>query len=387
MNLLCIKCGRGFSVTTEQFGTRGKCPHCNATVLVPHLNTAERKKGTPLKTPQRWIDRSFSGIIAVVMHLLVFGILAMTPWRRPLSGTFGVGDEVQIGTLPRQRLLTSEFEKLDLQTSDLKDSTDALDTLSLEWLNTPIAPESVSSMTIAGAESGGQQNEAVRDLTIQLTDGDSGGGQESFTDMVSRLKKQGLDIVILFDSTLSMGGELNEVKNQIRSMGGVLFKLVPQTRIGICAYRDEGDEFVTKGLPLTDDLGELVGFLSRFEAKGGGDKPEAVDEGLRWVLENNEFRDDARKVILVFGDAPPHANRRDDCLKLATDFRRTGGIVSTVTCRNTKPLEEFVEIAQLGGGESFLTSDQRQIMSRLVVLVFGSQHQEKVLELFRLLDD
>jgi hypothetical protein len=183
-----------------------------------------------------------------------------------------------------------------------------------------------------------------------------------------------------------MGGEINQIKERINEIGRILFQLVPKTRISICAYRDRTSNYVVKGLPLTGDLGELVGFLSQFDAGGGGDDPEAVDEGLRWVIENNEFRQTARKVILIFGDQPPHAGHQVDCLKFATDFRRSGGIISTITCRNTKPLKEFVEIAQLGGGEAFLTNDHRQIMSRLIVLMFGSKHREKVLELFKLLE-
>jgi hypothetical protein len=33
-----------------------------------------------------------------------------------------------------------------------------------------------------------------------------------------------------------------------------------------------------------------------------------------------------------------------------------------------------------------LTSDQRQIMTQLMVLVFGSEHRAKVLEAFKLLE-
>ena len=39
----------------------------------------------------------------------------------------------------------------------------------------------------------------------------------------------------------------------------------------------------------------------------------------------------------------------------------------------------------MGGGEAFLTTDERQIMTQLMVLVFGSRYREKVVEAFRLL--
>ena len=144
---------------------------------------------------------------------------------------------------------------------------------------------------------------------------------------------------------------------------------------------------MVKGLPLTSSLNEVVDYLADIQAGGGGDEPEAVDQGLRWTIEKNSFRRRARKVIMVFGDAPPHAGRMDECLLLASNFRKKqGGVVSTVTCRGEELMGEFVEIAQLGGGEAFLTRDEREIMSKLIVLVFGSQHKTKVLEAFDLME-
>ena len=89
----------------------------------------------------------------------------------------------------------------------------------------------------------------------------------------------------------------------------------------------------------------------------------------------------------MFGDAPPHAENLSDCLTIASDFaRQQKGIVSTVTCRSPIRLPEFVEIAQMGGGEAFLTVEERQIITELMILVFGSQYRDKVVEAFRLLD-
>jgi hypothetical protein len=79
--------------------------------------------------------------------------------------------------------------------------------------------------------------------------------------------------------------------------------------------------------------------------------------------------------------------RQKACLEHARTFRmQHKGIVSTVTCREPQPLPEFYEIAVAGGGEAFLTTDQRQIMTQLMVLVFGSQHRGKVLEAFKMLE-
>ena len=208
----------------------------------------------------------------------------------------------------------------------------------------------------------------------------SGGGWEG---MIQKLRRNGLDIVITFDSTGSMSGEINEVKRQIGRIGETLTKLVPRVRIGICTYRDKDDEYLVKGLPLTNDILQVQSYLDDIYASGGGDQPEAVHAGLAWPMENNNFHARARKVILLFGDAPPHRAAKTRCLELASDFNaQQDGIVSTVTCRSNERIPEFVEIAQMGGGEAFLTSDERQIMTQLLVLVFGSRYREKVLEAF-----
>ena len=144
---------------------------------------------------------------------------------------------------------------------------------------------------------------------------------------------------------------------------------------------------MVKGIPLTDNLGEIVKFLEDVTAGGGGDDPEAVHAGLEWSINQNQFRPKARKIILLFGDAPPHLADKDFCLRISSEFRRKQqGVVSTVTCHSEERLPAFIEIAQMGGGEAWLTRNEREIMSQLMILVFGSKHREKVLEAFDLLD-
>jgi hypothetical protein len=215
---------------------------------------------------------------------------------------------------------------------------------------------------------------------------EGGGGWEG---MVQRLRRSGLEIVIVFDSTGSMGGEINEVKKQVRRIGNALLKLVPKTRISIVTYRDEASGYVVLEpiLPLTGDIQLVDQYLDPIHANGGGDHEEAVQAGLRAAIEQNEFRSGSRKVVLLFGDAPPHARDQAECLRLAQDFNKQNkGVVSTVTCRNRSRLKEFVEIAQVGGGEAFLTTDEQQIVTQLMVLVFGSQYRGKVIEAFELME-
>ena len=385
MNILCSKCQKHFSITAEQLGTRGKCPHCRATIVLPKSARAAGTDYRQLEPPSFWMQNALCGISALILHLLALCVLSLVPWGEFSEGSVGDGVEIMIGQLPQRTLVESpeeDFEPIEIENLATEEFSDSLDA----ELFAPSVSGSLSqqeNISNLFSPSGGSSNP----LEVQTIHESSvmAGGNQDFGTLVTKLKKDGLDIVITFDSTGSMQGEIDQVKNQIGRIGSVLFKLIPKTRISICTYRDTGDTYIVKGLPLTDNLDEVVLYLEQVTAAGGGDKPEAVDHGLDWSINKNKFRRQARKVILLFGDAPPRASRNARCLKLASDFRKQGGVVNTVTCRNEKCMEEFISIAQIGRGESFLTRNQREIMSRLMVLVFGSQHQKKVLEAFDLM--
>lgn len=248
---------------------------------------------------------------------------------------------------------------------------------------------------------------------VSLLDGlasvDAGGIDEGlegeFGDRIRYARTHGLDIVLLFDSTGSMGAEIDEVKQRIHSIGTTLLEKIPSTRISLVTYRDyvhqrpgpngrrrrrgpgrRGPEpYVVKGITLTGRLSDFDRFLIGVTAGGGGDHPEAVLEGLKWAIERNAFSAKSLKVILIFGDAPPHPRDVRRCLELAKMFRRRQqGTISTITCRMPQPLQEFYEIARAGGGEAHTLEHTRWLLQELLVLTFGSDHRENVLEFFDL---
>ena len=385
MQLSCVHCGKPFQISSDQLGRRGRCPHCQGTILLPEaLGPSAAEPATP-REPIRWRENSISFLTSLVFHMLLFLIFAPISWEEIGSG--GGGQDVWIGDLASRKLAKPQADEF-AAVAEPAPKTDPAEEEMLEVVpplepsddSEPEARVAVVAPSLSGSNSG---TEGSFDLgTVSAGGGDAG----NWNGFVQNLRQSGLDIVICFDSTGSMGGEIREVKEQIRRIGEALFKLIPKTRISICTYRDAGDEYVAKGLPLTDDLQEVERYLAGIEADAGGDRPEAVHAGLRWSVENNRFRPAARKVILLFGDAPPHRQNLQECLTIASDFaRQQKGIVSTVTCRLGVRLSEFEQIAQMGGGEAFLTSDERQIMTQLMVLVFGSRYREKVIDALRLL--
>ncbi len=384
MQLSCVHCGHAFSITADQLGGRGSCPHCRGEIQLPRAEEDLAEEGG-LEHPGSWLENSISFMGSAIFHLILLVIISIIPeWGR--EGLPGNTEQVMIGNLPNIQLNEPTNEQLTQpENTQHQRQPESLD--ELEQIEPPSADRETDTLddfkpttvSLSGASS-------FNDLGAVSVS--SIGGSGDWTGMIQRLRRHGLDVVLAFDSTGSMGGEIKQVKAHIGRIGSALVKLVPGTRLSICTYRDKDDEYLVKGLPLTNDLQKVQSYLDDIFASGGGDHEEAVQEGLYWSINKNQFRPRSRKVILVFGDAPPHAQDLDTCKRLARDFKsQHKGVVSTVTCRaDDGHLPAFVEIAQMGGGEAFMTRDKRQIMTQIMVLVFGSEYRSKVVEAFKLLE-
>ena len=185
----------------------------------------------------RWMENSLSGDGAVIMHLLQLALLPMLLWRNFSTGEGGEGVKIMIGRLSREQLVDTPTDKL--QPMELENPTESLSVEVLEnvmFSPTELNPLADNSLDLnLGAISGG----ARRSFEIQSENQSSilAGGSEEFGKMISRLQKDGLDIVIVFDSSGSMKGELDQVKSKIQRIGGALAQMIPKTRIGVCTAR------------------------------------------------------------------------------------------------------------------------------------------------------
>lgn len=178
------------------------------------------------------------------------------------------------------------------------------------------------------------------------------------TPVVETTKPAGKTVEVCFvlDTTGSMGGLIEGAKQKIWAIANdiVSAKPKPNVRFGLVGYRDRGDAYVTKPVALTDDLDAIYEELQKFEAGGGGDTPESVNEALDEAVSAmkwNEQRDVFRVIYLV-GDAPPQqysdGKRWQDVCKAAT---RQDIIVNTVQCGNMAgTAEAWKAIASNAGG-------------------------------------
>jgi len=91
-----------------------------------------------------------------------------------------------------------------------------------------------------------------------------------------------LEMVFVLDTTGSMGGLLEGAKQRIWGIVNEVMQASshPNVKIGLVAYRDRGDEYVTQVLPLTEDLDKVYMTLMNYDAAGGGDMQEDVRRAL-----------------------------------------------------------------------------------------------------------
>ncbi|MBR0871447.1 VWA domain-containing protein [Bradyrhizobium tropiciagri] len=174
----------------------------------------------------------------------------------------------------------------------------------------------------------------------------------------SAIAKPTVEVAFVLDTTGSMGGLIEGAKRKIWSIATAIVDSNPDAdiRMGLVAYRDIGDEYVTKKVELTRDIQDLYASLLELKARGGGDWPESVNEALDVAVNKMQWthgRDSTRIVFLV-GDAPPHMDYAQDTkypVTLAV-AKQKDIIVNAVLAGDARDTERvWHDIAQNGNGE------------------------------------
>lgn len=163
-----------------------------------------------------------------------------------------------------------------------------------------------------------------------------------------------IDVVFAVDTTGSMSGLIDGAKRTVWSIAGHVRDNDPNAdlRIGLVAYRDLGDEYVTRPFPLNGDLDAVFAELSSYRAAGGGDTPENVDAALNDVLHKMAWRDGAKKLVFVVGDAPPASRGEVPTFEvLAREARDKQIVINTIRCGDDRQTQlAWQQIADVAGG-------------------------------------
>ena len=171
-------------------------------------------------------------------------------------------------------------------------------------------------------------------------------------------KKETIEVCFVLDTTGSMGGLIEGAKQKIWAIANEILasEPTPNLRIGLIGYRDRKEAYVTQVHDLSDDIDDIYAKLMKFQAQGGGDTPESVNQALHEAVTKIKWNKSKKvlKLIFLVGDAPPHMDYQDDVkypeiCKMAV---KKNLILNTVQCGNmasTTPI--WKEIAKLAEGD------------------------------------
>lgn len=171
-----------------------------------------------------------------------------------------------------------------------------------------------------------------------------------------------MDLAFCIDTTGSMGSEIDTVKAKVKELVAKLSagKPAPEVRVGLVAYRDRGDAYVTRTFPFTDDIDRVVKDISSLQAQGGGDGPESVNEALHVAVHDLKWDECKRtaKLLFLIGDAGPHFYPGDfDWRKESQQAISQGIQINTIGCAGLESypqaqgVDVFKQIAKLTDGK------------------------------------
>jgi len=180
-----------------------------------------------------------------------------------------------------------------------------------------------------------------------------------------------VEVAFVLDSTGSMGGLIEGAKQKIWSIANAIIarRPAPEVRIGLVSYRDRGDQYVTRLFDLSSDIDAVFGNLQSFQADGGGDDPESVNQALYEAVHRLSWSQepDVLKIVFLVGDYPPHMDYRGE-VQYPQTCREAAGrglIVNTVQCGDVpETTRVWREIARLAEG-SYVALEQSGNMQAL----------------------
>ncbi len=348
---------------------------------------------------RRDTERHLSGLaVSAIFHILLLLLLATYTFS-PGEGLFGRSAP----GLDEASLSLGEERDSDIDARELlkKISTDPLQVTERRQ-KAPTLPQLRSLSAIPTSNSERLKNVSAR---FRAPAGEFSG---DFGSLIGRLRKRGLDVVLVVDATRSMQQVIDELTAKMTGLAATLQRLVPTARIGTVAYRDFGDEYVTRWSDLTFHSRKVKAFLSEVRADGGGDWEEAVGEALETAIDDLSWRNNSKKVIILVGSSPPHPEEMPELIERVTRFHQQGGIVSTIditqrlheehhrfihrSLHGKDPTEyppmpeHFLEvsrtygkIAKAGGGEMAGGGWDDALAQQVLVFAFGSRWKSDVI--------
>ena len=212
-------------------------------------------------------------------------------------------------------------------------------------------------------------------------------GRGALVERLASFAKQGADVLLAVDTTRSMDGALEPVKETAAWLLPTLEWAVPGARVGLLTFKDDVEEIVALSpRPSRDVLPRILAL----EARGGGDVPEGVYSALRAALELGRvaWRPEAIRHIVIIGDQPPRYEEKRAFESLASACHRQGGfsihLLGVNADEGSGGVPFFADFAAAGGGRS-ATCRRETFGLEALACLFGSRSRPVAEKLPRLL--
>jgi len=171
-----------------------------------------------------------------------------------------------------------------------------------------------------------------------------------------------VDLVIAFDTTSSMSGSIDSIRNKAIEVVSLLHRRSSSLRLGLVGFKDEevDGEDAFELHPFTDDLDSQFAAMRDWEARGGGDTPEdqykAILKAVEMPWRTRAGLATVARIIVVITDAPPKDPDADENTAdtIAARVEAAGAHVYPIIVGNDETAQEHADkIAELTGGRAF----------------------------------
>lgn len=353
-----------------------------------------------LRRPSRLRERLEGYLFSAILHLLLLFLLASLTLTAGGEG-FGLGARREGPTV---RLVVSDETVAD---ADLEELVEDVEVKPLQVER--VRQQAVALPELASFSAPRPSSQRLTNLNTRFTptSGAVGGLSGQFGSFIGGLRKTGLDIVLVIDATASMQNVIDDIKAKATALVSQIQSLVPIARVGVVAFRDQGDEFTVRFTDLSFHGSKIKAFLDKLKADGGGDYEEAVREGLETAMDDLSWRKRAKRVIIVIGSSPPHKEDLAAIDALAKEFHDLGGVISSIDmtrrmhdeyqrkmskwlygdaeAEKTKMPAFYEEVrasyrrlSDAGGGELASLGSDQALAEQILFFAFGSKWKNEV---------
>ena len=208
-------------------------------------------------------------------------------------------------------------------------------------------------------------------------------------DIAYRRNSGSLDLMLVVDTTGSMYDELEYLQKELES---VITRAVSDNgnipvRLSVNFYRDDGDEYVVRSFPFTDNISQAISDLKAQYADGGGDFPEKVNAALYNAINDHDWNENSTKLLFIILDAPPHSDDAAavDQMNALTEQAAEKGIriIPILASGGDKEAEYLLRdmAMKTGGTYLFLTDDSGVSVGGHIQPTVGDYEVEKLNDL------